>query len=95
MRLLSRLFYGLVFLVFLSFALKNTDLVAVRYFFGLEWRTPLIVALLLFFGVGMVLGRLVGIGANMRQRREILALKRELRGSSRPLPVPATPEAMV
>ena len=48
--------------VLLTFAVKNTDPVAVRYFLGHEWRAPLIFVLLIFFCVGAALGLLAALG---------------------------------
>ena len=72
-----------LFAFMLTFALKNTEPVAVRYFLGHEWRAPLIFVLLIVFCVGAALGLLGALGQILRQRREISALKREL--STRPL----------
>jgi uncharacterized integral membrane protein len=65
-----------LFAFMLTFAVKNTDAVAVRYFLGYEWRAPLIFVLLIVFCVGAALGLLGALGQIMRQRREISALKR-------------------
>ena len=67
-----------LFAVALTFAIKNTDPVAVRYFLGQEWRAPLIFVLLVFFCMGAALGLLAALVQIMRQRREISTLKREL-----------------
>ncbi|MGZ8156734.1 MAG: LapA family protein [Burkholderiales bacterium] len=69
-----------LFAFMLTFALKNTDPVAVRYFLGHEWRAPLIFVLLVVFCVGAALGLLGALGQILRQRREITALKRSLTG---------------
>jgi uncharacterized integral membrane protein len=69
-----------LFVVALTFAIKNTDPVAVRYFLGQEWRAPLIFVLLVFFCMGAALGLLAALVQIMRQRREISSLKRELQG---------------
>lgn len=81
----------LLFFFFITFAVKNTDAVAVRYFLGQEWRAPLIAVLLVFFVVGAVLGVLGMLGRLVRQRREIASLKRELEaaGERREGPPPA------
>ena len=71
-----------LFALALTFAVKNTDPVAVRYFLGYEWRTPLIFVLLVFFCVGAALGLLGALGQIMRQRREIARLTRELQGEA-------------
>ena len=82
-----------VFLVLLGFAIKNTDGVIVRYFLGIEWRAPLVFVLLVFFAAGIALGVMASLAIMVRQRREILGLKRELRGLTRSTVAPLTPEA--
>ena len=72
-----------IFLLLLGFAVKNTDSVAMRYFLGLEWQAPLVLMLLVFFAAGAALGIASGIVIMARQRREILGLKREIRGLTR------------
>ena|SRR5579862_4689928 len=72
-----------VFLALLGFAVKNTDSVVVRYFLGLEWQAPLVFVLLVFFAAGITLGVMASLAVLVRQRREILLLKRELRGATR------------
>jgi putative membrane protein len=67
-----------VFLLLLGFVMKNDQPVVVRYFFGYEWQTSLILTLLLFFAVGVCVGVLAVLGNIFRQRREIFTLKREL-----------------
>ena len=78
MRYLLWLAAPLVFLFFVTLAVKNLDVVPVRYFLGYEWRAPLIFVLLIFFVVGAVLGIFAMLGHIVRQRREITVLKREL-----------------
>ena len=67
-----------LFAFMLTFALKNTDAVTLRYFLGHEWRAPLIFVLLVVFCVGAAVGLLSTLGQILRQRRQISALKREL-----------------
>jgi len=78
MRYLLWILGPLLFLFFVTFAVKNADAVAVRYFLGYEWRAPLIFVLLIFFCLGAALGLLAALGTVVRKRREIAALKREL-----------------
>jgi uncharacterized integral membrane protein len=75
MRTLSWIAKLALFLLLLGFALKNTEPVAVRYFLGQEWRAPLSLVLLLFFGAGAGLGALAVLGALYRSRRELSALR--------------------
>ena len=72
-----------LFALVFSFAVKNTDAVTVRYYLGGEWQAPLIFVLLAVFCAGAALGLAAGLGQMFRQRREIVALKRELRGFHR------------
>ena len=81
-----------LFVVALTFAIKNTDPVAVRYFLGQEWRAPLIFVLLVFFCMGAALGLLAALVQIMRQRREITQLKRDLQGRSIKMPEPPPPD---
>lgn len=75
MRALSWIARLVLFLLLLGFALKNTEPVAVRYVLGQEWRAPLSLVLLLFFGAGTALGALAVFGALYRSRRELNALR--------------------
>jgi uncharacterized integral membrane protein len=96
MRYLLWLAAPLVFLFFVTLAVKNLDPVIVRYFLGYEWRAPLIFVLLIFFIVGAMLGILAMLGHVVRQRRELGVLKRELDAERAPVreispPEPAEP----
>ena len=68
-----------LFVLVLALAVKNTDLVTVRYYFGGEWQAPLVFVLLVAFCAGIAAGLIAGLAQMFRQRREISALKSELR----------------
>jgi lipopolysaccharide assembly protein A len=72
-----------LFVLVLSFAVKNTDTVAVRYYLGHEWQAPLVLVLLTFFCVGVAVGIIASLGHLFRQRRQIAALRGELRAQAR------------
>jgi len=76
MRILLLLLKIVVFLLMLGFAFRNTDSVVVHYFPGAEWQAPLVLVLLAFFGIGIAAGVTASLGIIVRQRREILRLKR-------------------
>jgi uncharacterized integral membrane protein len=78
MRYISWLIQMFVFIVLLGFALKNGQPVTLHYFFGYEWQSSLVIALLLFFTMGTGLGILATLDIWFRQRREISRLKREI-----------------
>lgn len=68
-----------LFIVLLGFAVKNDQPVTLRYFFGYEWQSSLVVALLLFFAAGTIVGVLAMFSNVLQQRREIARLKRDIR----------------
>ncbi len=78
MKILLGLFKFLLFLLVFTFAIKNTDMVAVRYYLGMEWQAPLIFVMLAVFCIGAVVGVLASFTHVFRLRREIGKLKREL-----------------
>jgi uncharacterized integral membrane protein len=94
-RVVSTLVWLLVFLVLLLLAIKNAAPVTLRFYFGLEWATPLILLLLLTFAVGAVLGMIACLPPIVRQRREIAGLKKEMElraaAEKRPAEVQAPP----
>ena len=65
-----------LFLLMLGFAFRNTDSVVVHYFPGAQWQAPLVLVLLVFFGIGIAAGVTASLGVIVRQRREIQRLKR-------------------
>jgi uncharacterized integral membrane protein len=80
MRIVTRTVWLLLFLLLLAFAAKNTEPVALRFYFDLVWQAPLVLLLLAFFAAGAVLGLIAALGTLLRQRREIVRLRREARG---------------
>jgi len=93
MRILYLLLKIVLFLLMLGFAFKNTDSVAVHYFADAQWQAPLVLVLLLAFGIGIAAGIMASLGIIVRQRREILDLKREARSHARGMVAPAGAES--
>lgn len=98
-KILSTLVWVIVFIVLLLLAIKNADPVIVRFYFGLEWATPLILLLLLTFACGAVLGMIACLPAIVRQRREVAGLKKEMElrtiEQSRPEAPPPVPDVPI
>ena len=69
---------GILFIILLGLAIKNSSDVELRFFFDASWQTPLSLALLGALAVGVVLGLLALLPQLIRQRRNISALKRQL-----------------
>jgi lipopolysaccharide assembly protein A len=65
-----------LFVVLAAFAAKNTDPVALRFYFDLVWQAPLVAVLLAFFAAGAALGVLAMLGPFLSQRREASRLQR-------------------
>jgi putative membrane protein len=69
MRLLVWAFRAFLFFALFAFALNNSHEVVVRWFFGHEWRSPLVIVVLLAFGMGCALGVLAMVPAWWHHRR--------------------------
>ena len=84
----------LLFFIALTFVVKNTDMVTVRYYLGMQWHAPLIFVILATFCLGAVAGVCASLGHIVRLRREISRLRKETTapqpvGESLPSVVPA------
>jgi lipopolysaccharide assembly protein A len=88
MRIVTWTIRLLVFVLLVAFGAKNVEPVTLRFYFGLEMATPLILALFAAFAVGAFFGVVSLLGRVLRQRREIARLR------SRTSPVEATPPAV-
>jgi uncharacterized integral membrane protein len=73
-----------LFIVLLGFAVKNSSMVTLHFFFDAAWPLPLVAVMLIFFAAGAVAGLSAALGAFLRQRREIVRLKQELEANARP-----------
>jgi uncharacterized integral membrane protein len=67
---------AVLFLMLLGFAVKNDQPVVLKYFFGFEWQTSLVVILLCFFSIGVLIGVVAMLGNMFRLRRELAELQR-------------------
>ena len=76
MRLLTLVIKIVLFLLLLGFAIKNSEIVAVRYLLGMEWQAPLSLVLLLVFALGVLLG-LLGCSRQLSNTRRELARLRK------------------
>ncbi|HSH72490.1 MAG TPA: LapA family protein [Methylophilaceae bacterium] len=59
--------------------MKNVEPVALHYYLGYAWQAPLSLMLLITFFFGIVVGVVACLPSVIRQRRDLLALKRELK----------------
>jgi len=78
MRYFNWVLRALLFISLLGFALKNDQPATLRYFFGYEWTSSLVVVVLVFFAIGALLGVIAMLPNVLQQRREIARLKCDL-----------------
>lgn len=80
MKVIAWIIKLLVFVVLLGFALGNTEPVRLGFFGNdrLAMTAPLVVFLLLFFGVGLLMGLGTLLPRLYRQRREVARYKRDV-----------------
>lgn len=71
MRALVWLLRGLVFFTLFAFALNNQQDAVVRWFFGVEWRAPMVIVVLAAFAAGCAVGVVAMMPGWWRQRRRL------------------------
>lgn len=74
MNALIWLLRGILFIILLGLAIKNSGEVELRFFFDASWQAPLSLTLLVALSLGVVLGLLALLPLTIRQRRTIGAL---------------------
>ena len=75
MRIVTWAIRLLVFVLLVAFGAKNVEPVTLRFYFGVEVPTPLILALFGAFALGAFFGVVSLLGRLLRQRREIARLR--------------------
>lgn len=76
-----------VFLLLFFFASQNDGVVELRLLPGVVWSTPLVLALLVSFVFGVLLGGLALMAPIFRLRRENSRLRRQGREASLPVDI--------
>ena len=82
MRYLNWILRFALFILLLGFAIKNNQPTTLRYFFGFEWESSLVIVVFIFFAVGALVGILATLVTVLQQRREISRLKRDIQVKS-------------
>jgi uncharacterized integral membrane protein len=73
-----------LFVFLLGFAVKNSGMVTLNFFFDAAWPLPLVAVMLIFFAAGAAAGLSVALGTFLRQRREIVRLRQEADAHAQP-----------
>ena len=76
MQYLGWLIKVVIFVLLLGFALRNSEVVTVRYYLDYVWEAPLVLILLGFFAMGAATGLLAIMPHLIRQRRELGRLRK-------------------
>jgi lipopolysaccharide assembly protein A len=80
---MKRVFYTVVVVVTLlfgiTFAVKNPQDIDLAYYFGLEWRGPILIALLSSWFLGVIVGYLAGLRMVIRMQRQLVQARKEIR----------------
>ena len=71
MRVLVWLLRAATFFALFAFALNNQQPAAVRWFFGYEWRAPMVFVVLAAFALGCAFGVLAMVPSWWRHRRVV------------------------
>jgi lipopolysaccharide assembly protein A len=99
MRLILWLVRALLFFTLFAFALNNQHEAAMRWFFGHEWRAPMVFVVLAAFTAGCVFGVLAMLPSWWKHRRVAHRHQRDLPAEAQPtgttsgnsLPLPEHP----
>lgn len=70
MRILAWLLRGFIFFTLFAFALNNQQAAVVNWFFGVQWRAPMVIIVLAAFTVGCTVGVLAMLPNWWRRRRQ-------------------------
>jgi uncharacterized integral membrane protein len=70
MRFVVWLLRAFIFFALFAFALNNTQPVVVHWFFGIDWAAPLVIVVLVSFGLGCAIGVLAMVPTWWRAKRD-------------------------
>ena len=93
MRLFVWLFRAFIFFTLFAFALNNQQEAALHWFFGQEWRAPMVFIVLAAFALGCAFGIFAMVPAWWRNRR--VARSRTAMGASETPVAAVEPPAIV
>ncbi len=70
---------AVIFLIAVSFALRNQVDVAINYYMGLHWEAPLYLILLAVFVIGIIAGYLASLRMVLQMQHQMVQAKKEVR----------------
>ncbi|MFT3719841.1 lipopolysaccharide assembly protein LapA domain-containing protein [Pseudorhodoferax sp.] len=90
--LLKWILKAAIFFTLFAFALNNQQEGAVRFFFGTEWRAPMVLVVLAAFALGLAAGVLAMLPGWWQRRKKTRSVADEPAAAAPP-PAPAAPVA--
>ena len=93
MRVIAWIIRIVIFVLFLAFAIENTEPVVINLFLDYYLEAPLVLFLLGTLLIGVLLGMLMLVPNLLRKRRELAKLRREVQQRATHNPLPAESEA--
>lgn len=86
MRVLKWLFYGAIFFTCFAFAINNQQDASLRFFFGTQWRMPMVLIVLGAFAAGLAFGILAMVPRWWQQKAKAARAHQTLELSKPVLP---------
>lgn len=83
-----------IFFTLFAFALNNQQDAIVHFFFGTQWRAPMVLVVLAAFALGLVLGALGMVPRWWRQRKAAMQPPAEVTASDTPRTPTAPPHGL-
>ncbi len=84
----------LVFILLFAFAMQNAERITVHFLLDYVWQAPLALIILTFFMLGAAVGILAMLTRIVVLRRELIALRREVRQRHSEIPVQPPRDAL-
>lgn len=84
----------LVFILLFAFAMQNAERITVHFLLDYVWQAPMALVILAFFMLGALMGILAMLGRIIVLRRELIALRREVRQRNTDMPVQPPRDAL-
>ncbi|HKX44159.1 MAG TPA: LapA family protein [Burkholderiaceae bacterium] len=89
MRIVVWLVRAVIFFTLFAFALNNQHEAAIRWFFGQEWRAPMVFIVLAAFALGCAFGAVAMVPSWWRHRR---VARKHATDTAAARPAPSTPQ---
>ena len=87
---LKWLLNGAIFFTLFAFALNNQQDATVHFFFGTQWRSPMVLVVLTAFAIGLAVGVLGMVPRWWKHRTAVARSRKTDSPAARPVPQPVS-----